>query len=926
MKAIELKCEYLDNPVGIDVTAPRFFWKCNGGKTQSAYQIICEREGKTIWDTGKVASCEMTHIPYRGKSLQSRDRVNWKVLLWDEADAPGEWSEAYFEMGLLEETDWTAKWIRGDYKVKKHKRYPVDCFRKQIRLAQGTVHGAAQSTARGATQNGAQSSSPNVIRARLYITACGLYEARIDGQRVGDFCLAPGSTDYRKRIQYQTYDVTDMFTCQTNDARTSVQSDTESDVPRNENDATGNARSDREHTLEIQLADGWYRGSVAAHGLTKAYGSQTKLLFQLELTYADHSSQYFGSDSDTEWSNDGPIRFADLKDGEIYDANRHASYSGKAVACEEPKGKLAASNNVIPKKMETFTATEIVTPGGKHVLDFGQNIAGFISFKLNGKKGQKVKLLMGEILDQDGEFTQKNFQLMVPKGDMNAMTEFLVTCGMYKEPADKTKLKPTPMQRVTFICSGGEDEYCTTFAVFGFRYALIETEADYKPEDFCSIAVYSAMEETGSFSCSNKKVNQFYKNTLWSMKGNYLDVPTDCPTRERLGWTGDAQVFFNTGAYMMNTASFFQKWMKDVTDAQDDKGKIPAVMPFSRGTMMYNSTGVSVGWADAIYLLPYRYYKMYGDKNILADNYPAMKKYADFLLKNTGHKDKKAAKEDPYDKYVYEKGIHLGEWLEPAEFVEEISNQTATKLVHTEECTAYFHLTMDTMEEIAQILGKTDDAALFHEYAEGSKKAYDNLFLQTVPDTDRQAKLVRPLALGCVPDEKIDAVANRLFTAVTNRGYRIGTGFLSTPFVLKTLTENGRADLAYKMLENEEAPSWLAEVNAGATTVWEDWQGDASHNHYSPGAVCEWMFDTILGINVTGERHFTVRPVPGGTLDHAEGNYNSIYGNVTSGWKRKDGKVTYEITIPENTTATIVIDGKATEVEAGTYQFETVEP
>lgn len=898
MKAIELKCEYLDNPVGIDVTAPRFFWKCNGGKTQSAYQIICEREGKTIWDTGKVASCEMTHIPYRGKSLQSRDRVNWKVLLWDEEDAPGEWAEAYFEMGLLEETDWTAKWIRGDYKVKKHERYPVDCFRKQIQPAQDPAQ--------------------NVIRARLYITACGLYEARIDGRRVGDFCLAPGSTDYRKRIQYQTYDVTDMFTAGV--------SEKSLDAAVSGNSGSSADAHTQKHTLEIQLADGWYRGSVAAHGLTKAYGSQTKLLFQLELTYADHSSQYFVSDSDTEWSNDGPIRFADLKDGEIYDANKYASYSGKAVACEGPKGKLVASNNVIPKKIETFTATEIVTPGGKHVLDFGQNIAGFISFKVNGKKGQKVKLLMGEILDQDGEFTQKNFQIIVPKGDMNAMTEMLVTCGMYKEPADKTKLKPTPMQRVTFICSGGEDEYCTTFAVFGFRYALIETEADYKPEDFCSIAVYSAMEETGSFSCSNKKVNQFYKNTLWSMKGNYLDVPTDCPTRERLGWTGDAQVFFNTGAYMMNTASFFQKWMKDVTDAQDDKGKIPAVMPFSRGSMMYGNTGTSVGWADAIYLLPYRYYKMYGDKNILADNYPAMKKYADFLLKNTGHKDKKAAKEDPYDKYVYEKGIHLGEWLEPAEFVEEISNQTATKLVHTEECTAYFHLTMTTMEEIARLLGKTDDAALFHEYAEGSKKAYDNLFLQTVPDTDRQAKLVRPLALGCVPDEKIDAVANRLFTAVTNRGYRIGTGFLSTPFVLKTLTENGRADLAYKMLENEEAPSWLAEVNAGATTVWEDWQGDASHNHYSPGAVCEWMFDTILGINVTGERHFTVKPVPGGTLDHAEGNYNSIYGNVTSGWKRKDGKVTYEITIPENTTATIVIDGKATEVEAGTYQFETVEP
>lgn len=899
MKSIELKCEYLDNPIGIDIVSPRFFWKCSGGKTQTAYQMIFERDGKVIVDTGKVASCEMTQIPYPGQSkdakLHSRDRVNWKVRLWDEEDVPGEWSEGYFEMGLLEETDWTAKWISGDYPIKKHERYPVDCFRKQIRLAYDTTQNAAQS----------------VARARLYITACGLYQAHIDGRRVGDFCLAPGSTDYRKRIQYQTYDVTDMFSADTNDEAQSGAASTNAG-PQN-------------HTLEIELADGWYRGSVAAHGLTKAYGKQTKLLFQLEITYADNSSQYFVSNSDTEWSNDGPIRFADLKDGEIYDANKHASYSGNAIECKKPKGALVASNNVIPKKMETFTATEIITPSGKHVLDFGQNIAGFISFKANGKKGQKIRLWLGEILDKDGEFTQKNFQIQIPKGDMNALMELLVTCLLYKAPSDKTKTKLTPMQCVEFTCSGKEDEYCTTFAVFGFRYALIETDASYKAEDFQSIAVYSAMEETGSFSCSNEKVNQFYKNTLWSMKGNFLDVPTDCPTRERLGWTGDAQIFFSTSAYMMNTAPFFKKWMKDVIDAQDDKGKIPAVMPFSRGAMMYGTTGTSVGWADVIYLLPYRYYKMYGDKNILVENYLAMKKYTDFLLKHMGHKDKKAAKADPYDKYVYEKNFHLGEWLEPAEFVEKISAQGGTKLVHTEEATAYFHLTMTTMEEIAQLLGKTDDAALFHEYAEGSKKAYANLFLQTIPDTDRQAKLVRPLALGCVPEEKIDAVANRLFKAVTNRGYRIATGFLSTPFVLKTLTENGRADLAYKMLENEEAPSWLAEVNAGATTVWEDWQGDASHNHYSPGSVCEWMFDTILGISIDGKRHFTVRPIPGGTLDHAKGNYNSVYGNVTSGWERKDGRVTYEITIPENTAATIVIDGKATEVGAGTHTFEEMQ-
>ncbi len=874
MRAVELKTEHLTNPIGIDIVNPRFFWKCEGGIRQSAYEIVCRKvcredeEGEIIWSTGKCESDKMTYIAYAGKPLASGEKVDWSVRLWDENDEPGEWSAASFEMGLLKKEDWRGRWICGNYKVEKNKRYPVDCFQSEFSVKSSVIK-----------------------RARLYITACGLYEARLNGTKVGEFCLAPGSTDYRKRIQYQTYDVTKMLT------------------------------SKEKNRLEIGLADGWYRGSVAAHGFVNAYGKETKLLFQLVIDYENSDSQVVMSSENTRWSNDGPIRFADLKDGEVVDARKAPSYGSTSRLCKKlPTGKLVSGNNVYPKAKEAFSATMIKTPSGKTVLDFGQNVGGFLSFKVKGKEGDELRIRLGEILDENGEFTQKNFQVKAPAKDVGAIGEIFVISDMSEKITKEIRL--TPLQQITYTCNGKKDEYTTKFAVFGFQYILIESESvEVNPADFKAVAVYSDMEQTGTFSCSNEKVNQFYKNTVWSMKGNYLDVPTDCPTRERLGWTGDAQVFFNAGSYMMNTASFFRKWLHDVEDAQDKKGMIPAVMPFSRGATMYDTTGTSVGWADVIYLVPYRYYLKYGDEQILRDYYPMMEKYAKHIISLTGHKDKKAAKADPYNKYVYEKGFHLGEWLEPEEFMEKINASSAGKFTRVEEATAYFHLTMETMAEIAKILGRKEDERLFAEYAKGSKKAYANNFLNPVPDTDRQAKLVRPLALGCVPEEQRRAVAERLFAAVENRGFCIGTGFLSTPFVLKMLTENGRVDLAYKMLENEAAPSWLFEVNAGATTVWEDWEGKASRNHYSPGAVCEWMYDTILGIKVDAKRHFTIAPIPGGTLTHAKGSYNSIYGEVKVSWTKEDEGLHYEIVVPGNTTATIIIDGVATEAEAGTYRF-----
>lgn len=885
MKAVHLQTEYLTNPVGIDITSPRFYWNCESGTEhlharQTAYRIVCMRcvgakkapqsensMDEILWDSGKVASSSMSHIRYGGTPLRSRDIVRWSVVLWDEKDNPGEVSESIFEIGLLEKSDWKAQWISGNYKPKKNRRYPVDCFRKNFHIDR------------------------EVAKARLYITACGLYEAYINGRRVGEFILAPGVTDYRKRIQYQTIDVTGLIR--------------------------------KENTLEILLADGWYRGSIGCFGQTNVYGRQTKLLCQLEICYADGKCDTICSDGSFAWSNDGPVRFADLKDGEIVNAAMQPGFSGKAVVCSEAIVPTA-SNNVIPKKQEHFKPTLIVTPSGDKVLDFGQNLAGLIAFTVSGSKGQRLKLLFGELLDEKGEFTQKNIHKHhKPVKEFGKMTELLLVLGM--ENKIRGELQPTPRQELQFFCSGQKDSYEMRFSVFGFRYVKVETEIEFKPENFEAIAVYSDLEQTGEFRCSHSLVNQLVSNTRWSMKGNFLDIPTDCPTRERLGWLGEGQTFFQTANYFMGAAPFYRKWLCDLMDGQRKDGKNSSVVPFVGFDMLYGNNGSSVGWADAMVLIPYRYWKQYGDREILVQCYDMMRRYGEFMIANTGQKDKKAAKVNPYNQYTYEKGVQLGEWLEPKEFLD-MDNASGAKLtLQTEVCTAYLHYTMACLAEIAGELGKKEDGKRFGEYAESAKKAYHWLYLASgIPETDRQAKLVRPIALGLVEGKIKTAMEQRLAQAVENRQYRIGTGFLSTPFVLGVLTEAGFPELAYKMLENEELPGWLYQVRQGATTVWEDWEGTefASRNHYAMGAVCQWLFDTVAGIRVDGKNHFVIAPVPGGTLTEANASYRSLYGTVESGWERRREGYFYYISVPENTTAQICLPGGVVlEVDAGKYRL-----
>ena len=834
MKAIRLRTEYLKNPLGIDIVEPRLFWNAADGITQTAYQVICRDEnGNLLWDTGKVNSSSM-RTKYEGKALQSRVKVKWQVRLWDEKGEPGDVSEAFFEIGLLDKTDWEAKWITGNYTVNKKERYPVDCFKKELSV------------------------SKKVKKARLYITACGLYEAKLDDRKIGDFCLAPGITDYRRRVQYQTYDVTSLLT-------------------------------GGEHRLSVQLADGWYRGSCGAWGLTNQYGTETKLIAQLEIVYEDHSRETVVTDDTWAWSNDGPIRFADNKDGEIVEAFRMPLYLERAKLTDH-KVVPTASDNVPVTEHERFHPVITDAPNGKKLLDFGQNFAGYVRFTVNAKVGQRMVWRFGEMLDREGNLYQKNIQL-------------------------SNKKKTTPLQKVEYTCGEGLNEYKTSFAVFGFQYAEVETDIELDPESIEAIAVYSDMEETSSFSSSNELLNRFYRSTIWSTKSNSLDLPTDCPTRERHGWTGDAQIFYNTAAYLFDYAAFGRKYIRDMYDWQRKDGCLPHIVPDGGADFyMYTMNG-SVGWSDAGILIPYRMWKKYGDKEILLKYYYRMRKYADFMIRRISPDG------------VVRKGQSYGEWAEPADV--RAFDVKDFVLPHQEESTAYTAYVLRCMAEIAAVLGQKIEAERFTEESERCCRAYQKLIEKPgySLDTDRQAKLVRPLYFNLLDEEQTDFARKRLIKALENYGWRLGTGFLSTPLILDVLS---RIDLeaAYRLLENEEIPGWLSMPKAGASTIWEDWAGPnstsggiGSLNHYSKGACSEWVFNTMCGINVAEENSFIIIPRPGGHFTYAKASYNSIYGKVESGWEKKDGKTVFTIRIPANCKAKIVLpDGNMEMVGSGTYE------
>lgn len=692
-----------------------------------------------------------------------------------------------------------------------------------------------------------------VKKAVISISATGVYEARLNDKRIGDFILAPGCTSYKSRLQYQTYDITDMI-----------------------ND---------ENVLSICLGKGWYRGriSVEDKAINQTDGA---VIAELIVTYSDGSEEKIITDNSWDVST-SHILFSDIYDGETYDALSEIKDLGKAFINDTVSKTtlIEQESETVKEQKKIYPVRMFTTPKGERVIDFGQNIAGYVSLNLTAKSGDRVVISHGEVLDSDGNFYNENYR------------------------SSKSKLE--------YICRDGSQTYKPFFSYFGFRYIrLDECPKKVSTNNFTAIAVYSDMKRTGYIETENKKVNKLFENTLWSQRDNFIDIPTDCPQRdERMGWLGDAQVFAKTASYNYDTRKFFGKWLGDVRAEQHENGSVPEVVP-----NFWCTDKSSAAWGDAITVIPWTMYMMYGDKRVLEINFDAMKRWVDFMTNDSLDKYLWTCAES--DKKLW--GKHYGDWLgldAPAGSYIGSSNIDFI-------ASAFYAYSTELLIKSGKVIGKD-----MSEY----EMLYENIvatFKKTFTEYNTQAECTLALCFNLTEDRA--KTASKLNELVKNNGNRLQTGFVGTPYLLYALSENGYAETAYSLLLQEEYPSWLYEVNHGATTIWEHWDGIRddgtfwssdmnSYNHYAYGSVVGWLYSVAAGIkpdeNNAGFKSVIISPTVDKCLGGMKATLDTPYGRIKSYWHCEDDVVNYEITTPVN--ATIIIDGKKHFVESGVYTFQS---
>jgi len=723
-----------------------------------------------------------------------------------------------------------------------------------------------------------------ISRAELHITACGLYSAYINGLLVTDEVFTPGYTLYTKRLQFQSFDVTELLQAGQN-------------------------------VLSLIMGDGWWRGSLGATSARNAYGDDIRLAALLKVIFKDGNEQKIGTDESWKATQDGPIRKSDWKDGEVYDARRElqgwheAEYDDSGWHVVRPAqydGSLVQSEGEPIRERERLQPKVLTTPDGATVLDFQQNLFGYVQFQLNAPASHEVLLTHGEVLDENGNFTQKNFQFKI---------------------LGRSVMAPL-LQEIRYIAKEGAQTYKPTFTAQGFRYVKLDNWPEpVLPQNFTAIAVYSDMHDIGRLRCSHEGINKLIENTKWSLKGNFLDIPTDCPTRERAGWTGDIASFCEAGSYLMNINKFLAKWMKDVALQQHEDGRIANIVP---GGGMPKMLDGSAGWADAAVIVPYTLYKMYGNRQILADQYDSMTRFLSFMegrAKRTHWRNR--WRHNPHSDFVIDTGYHWGEWLEPGRHPMQDMIRNIL-LPDAEVATAYFGFSAELMAEIAQALDKASDADRYQALADDIKAAYRHTFTDDgLVRSRRQCHYVRPVALGLLDHSDNQRNVSLLNKMVTANDYCIGTGFLTTPFILNVLCDYGFVETAYKMAENEKSPGWLYQVNKGATTIWEKWDGiDAdgvprfSFNHYAFGAVAAWFFSYVAGIKPLepGFQRISIKPYPGGSLTYADCSYRSAAGPIRSAWQRDGQDFSLMVETPAATEIHLP-DGARHEISGGKGTF-----
>ena len=855
-----LRCEYKVDPVGIDVRKPRLSWELESAEKnvlQTSYEVrVAGSEAelakdKVIWTSGKQMSGASIGVEYAGPATVSGKTYYWRVRVGDNHGHLSDWSKtARWEMGLLEPADWKAKWITPDLAEDQAKSNPAPLLRREFAVKK------------------------KVERARLYATGMGLYEMELNGRRVGDEYFTPGWTAYDFRFQYQAYDVAGMVKSGAN-------------------------------CLAAMLGDGWFRGRIAWGGKRNLYGKKLELLAQLVITYADGTQEI--AVTDEKWkASTGAVLASDIYNGETYDARLEksgwstADYDDRGWAgvkvMEAPKAKLVAPAGPPVKEIEEVKPVKVWrTQAGETMLDMGQNMVGWMRFRVTAPAGTTIVLRHAEVLGKAGDLYTENLR--------------------------------SAKETIQYTTKGaGIETYEPHFSFQGFRYVAVSGwPGEVKPEDFTGVVVHSAMERTGTFESSSSLLNQLEHNILWGQKGNFVDVPTDCPQRdERLGWTGDAQVFAGTASFNHDTAAFYTKWLKDVALDQEDDGAVPFVIPNVLTHDTRKGAAASAGWADVAVVLPWTVYQTFGDKRILEEQYPSMKAWVEYMRREAGAR------------YIWSSGFSFGDWLAFATTQSDYPGATTDKDFLQ---TAYFARSTALLAKTAQVLGKKEDAANYAALEDQIKSAFLREFVtengRISPNT--QTAYALALAFDLLPQSMRAEAAGRLAADVRKFGH-LTTGFLGTPVLCEALSENGYVDEAYMLLNRAEYPSWLYPVTKGATTIWERWDGikpdgsfqDAgmnSFNHYAYGAIGEWMYRVVVGIGIDeaqpGYRHILIQPRPGGGLTYAKASVESMYGRVAAGWEITGGKLIVRVAVPANTTATVSLPGgRAEEVGSGVYEIE----